>query len=352
MSEKPTNSSYPVTDFRNLTTPIIDVRSPSEYSQGHWPGAINIPLFTNSEREIIGRSYKKESRIKAIFNGLKVTLPKTQKLLEFIQQKTDKNGEKNKSLRIYCWRGGMRSSAFAWLVRTIGIKTYLLKGGYKSYRKWVLNQFEADLPIRLIGGKTGTRKTDLLNYINNKNIYVIDLEGIANHRGSSFGSLGMERQPSNQQFENILAELLDEFRGSNAIEIWIEAESSNLGKCRIPNSLYTKMKKAPILEIVKTKSERIENLVNVYSQNSQNELEEAVKRISKRLGPQRTKEALVSIKKKEWAKACEAMLDYYDRCYEYELEKTKNITSIDLSGLNLKLSLIKILNENSIPYSF
>ena len=109
------------------------------------------------------------------------------------------------------------------------------------------------------------------------------------------------------------------------------------------------MKKAPILEIIKTTNERIDNLVNIYSQNPQNELIDAVNRISKRLGPQRTKEALVAIEKKEWSKACEAMLDYYDRCYEYELEKTKNINSINLSGLTLKSSLIKIFNENLNP---
>jgi len=349
MSEKATNSHYPLTDFRKLTNPIIDVRSPIEFFQGHWPGAINIPLFSDIERELIGKSYKKESRLKAIFNGLKMTLPKTTKLFEIILETTIKKKEANKSLRIYCWRGGMRSSAFAWLARTIGIKTYLLKGGYKSYRKWVLNQFEVDLPIRLIGGKTGTRKTDLINCINTENIYVIDLEGIANHRGSSFGSLGMEQQPSTQQFENILAESLDKFHKSKAKEIWLEAESSNLGKCRIPISLYTKMKKAPILEIIKTENERVDNLVNVYSKNSQNDLKDAVNRISKRLGPQRTKEALNAIEKKEWSKACKAMLDYYDRCYEYELEKTKNINTIDLSGLSIKSSLNKILNEKLNP---
>ena len=349
MSEKPTNKSYPVTDFRNLTSPIIDVRSPGEFCQGHWPGAINIPLFSDNERKTIGKSYKKESRLKAIFIGLKATLPKTIKLLEIIIQAATKKEGLNKSLRIYCWRGGMRSSAFAWLARTMGVNTYLLKGGYKSYRKWVLNQFETDLPIRLIGGKTGTRKTDLLNYINIENIYVIDLEGIANHRGSSFGSLGMEEQPTTQQFENFLAESLNNFHKSNASEIWIEAESSNLGKCRIPNNLYTKMKKAPILEIIKTKEERIENLVNLYSQNSQNELKDAVNRINKRLGPQKTEEALTAIDKKQWAKACEAMLFYYDKCYEYELKKTNMIDSINLSGLNLKSSINKILNEKLNP---
>ena len=166
---------------------------------------------------------------------------------------------------------------------------------------------------------------------------------------SSFGSLGMKEQPSTQQFENILAESLNKFHKSNAIEIWLEAESSSLGKCRIPNMLYSQMQKAPILEIIKTKNERVENLVNLYSQNSQKELENAVERIQKRLGLQRTKEALLAIKKKEWAKACEAMLDYYDKCYEYELYKRNNIDSIDLSGLSLKLSLIKILDKKLNP---
>ena len=109
------------------------------------------------------------------------------------------------------------------------------------------------------------------------------------------------------------------------------------------------MKRAPILEIIKRKNERVDNLVNIYSQNSQNELKEAVNRISKRLGPKRTKDALVAIEHKQWSEACKAMLDYYDRCYEYELEKTKNINSINLSGLNLQLSLIKILNEKLNP---
>ena len=140
MSEKPTNSAYPLTDFRNLTNPIIDVRSPSEYSQGHWPGAINIPLFSDQEREAIGKSYKKESRLKAILYGLKVTLPNTKKLLEIILQIARKDENKEKSLRIYCWRGGMRSSSLAWLARTIGIKTYLLKSGYKNYRRWEIGR--------------------------------------------------------------------------------------------------------------------------------------------------------------------------------------------------------------------
>ena len=109
------------------------------------------------------------------------------------------------------------------------------------------------------------------------------------------------------------------------------------------------MRKAPILEITKTDNERIENLVKIYSKNSENELKDAVQRISKRLGPQRTKEAIIAIEKKEWSKACRAMLDYYDNCYEYELRNRTNINTINLSGLSLRLSLNKILNEKLIP---
>tara|TARA_B100000700_G_scaffold308508_1_gene386316 strand:+ start:4179 stop:5231 length:1053 start_codon:yes stop_codon:yes gene_type:complete len=349
MSEKPTNSSYNVTDFRNLTSPIVDVRSPTEFSKGHIPGAINIPLFSDSERELIGKSYKKEGRLKAIFNGLRITLPNTSKIVDLITQILSKEKDSDKSLRIYCWRGGMRSQAFAWLAQTIGVKASLLKDGYKSYRNWVLKQFEKELPIRLLGGKTGTGKTDILKQITSNNIFVIDLEGIANHRGSSFGSLGMKKQPTTQQFENILADHLEIFFKSTAREIWLEAESSNLGKCRIPNELYKQMKSAHVLEIIRTKNERVENLVNIYSQNTQTELKDAVMRISKRLGPLRTKEALIAIEQKEWSNACLAMLDYYDRCYDFELRKTSNLNRIDLSGLSLKLSLKKISNSKLTP---
>ena len=109
------------------------------------------------------------------------------------------------------------------------------------------------------------------------------------------------------------------------------------------------MRESPIIEIIKTKNERLKNLVNIYSQYSQSELNDAVLRISKRLGPQRTKEALTAIEKKEWSKACDSMLDYYDKCYEYELKKANRINSINLSGLNLKTSLEKIFNYDLYP---
>ncbi len=345
MSEKATYLTYCLADFRNTSGPIIDVRSPGEFHQGHIPGAINLPLFSDSERDLIGKSYKKDSREKAIYQGLKITMPKIKNLIKSLEE-MDKRKENSKNpLRVYCWRGGMRSRAFGWLAASIGMKTYLLKDGYKNYRQWVLYQFEKSYPIRLLGGKTGTGKTDILKTINNKNIYIIDLEGLANHRGSSFGSLGMKQQPTSQQFENIIAEKLDVFSEKESKEIWVEAESSNLGKCRIPNNFYRQMKNAPIIEIIKSRKERVENLISIYSDNSRKDLKDAVSRIHKRLGPQRTSEALLAIDKKNWADACIAMLYYYDKCYDYEIKKSEKLDTIDISGLSIKGSIEKILNK-------
>ncbi len=344
MSEQATYLTYCLSDFRNTSGPIIDVRSPGEFSQGHIPGAINLPLFSDSERDLIGKSYKKESREKAIYQGLKITIPKIKNLTKSLKERVRRKESSGNSLRVYCWRGGMRSRTLGWLSASIGIKIYILQNGYKAYRKWVLDQFEKDCPIRLLGGKTGTGKTDILNSIKNKEIYIIDLEGLANHRGSSFGSLGMKQQPTSQQYENIIAEQLDEFSKNNSKEIWVEAESSNLGKCRIPNNFYRQMKNAPLLEIIKSRNERVDNLVNIYSKNSQKDLKNAVSRIRKRLGPQRTSEALLAIDKKNWAEACIAMLYYYDKCYDYETKKVRKVDTIDISGLSIKLSIEKIFN--------
>ncbi len=345
MSEKATYPTYCLTDFRNTSGPIIDVRSPGEFFQGHIPGAKNLPLFSDSERALIGKSYKKESRKKAIYNGLKITLPKIKYLQTSLAESASRQENSKNTLRIYCWRGGMRSGTLGWLAASIGIKVYILKDGYKTYRKWVLDQFEKDYPIRLLGGKTGTGKTDILKSINSKKIYALDLEGLANHRGSSFGSLGMNQQPTSHQFENLIAEQLDVFINKNYKEIWVEAESPNLGKCRIPNSFYKQMKTAPLLEIIKKKKERVDNLVNIYSKNSQADLKDAVLRIHKRLGSKRTSEALLAIDQRKWAEACIAMLYYYDKCYDYEIKKSQNINIIDISGLSIKLSIEKIFKE-------
>ena len=317
-----------IKSFRTAPGRLVDVRSPGEFQQGHWPGAINIPLFSDEQRSEVGTLYKQEGRQHAIQRGLKIVGPAMANLAETLQQA----GGASQTLRIYCWRGGMRSNSMAWLADLVGQTTHVLEGGYKSYRRWVLDQFSLPWPLKLLGGRTGSGKTDLLLSLTAHNVAVVDLEGLAHHRGSSFGGLGLPEQPSTEHYENRIAEVLDGHRSQQASEIWLEAESAQVGRCRIPRALFLQMQSADVLEIRRSANERVEQLVAVYGHQGGDALAEATQRISRRLGPQRTLQALEAIKRSDWHEACRAMLDYYDRCYDQELARAPERHSVDLAG--------------------
>jgi tRNA 2-selenouridine synthase len=213
----------------------------------------------------------------------------------------------------------MRSGSVAWLAGTLDLPVLLLSGGYKEYRRWVLEQLERPWPIRLLGGRTGSGKTDLLLALQQRGVGVVDLEGLAHHRGSSFGNLGLPPQPSSEHYENRIATALHGLR--RAEQIWLEAESAQVGRCRIPAGIWRQMKEAPLLEIQRPLEERLRQLVAVYGVQNPEELADATRRISRRLGPQRTQMALEAIAVGDWSGACRQMLDYYDRCYDHELEQ-------------------------------
>ena len=335
--------------FRSFKGPLIDVRSPSEYYKGHLPNSINIPLFDNDERSIIGTIYKKEGRKKAVIEGLKFFEKKMELLLDNLFMNIDsykRISEKNNKelfIKIYCARGGMRSQSIAWLLEKFKLKVVTLKGGYKIYRKWVLESFSKKFNIVLIGGKTGTGKTRLLSLLEKYNYQTIDLEGFACHRGSTFGGLGMKKQPSNEQFENIIAEKLNSFKCSN--NIFVEAESANIGKCKIPHEFFNQMKNSRRIEIIRSESNRLDELIDTYSVFKKEELQESVLRIKKRLGPQRTKIALESIHNEKWDLVCKSVLDYYDKCYEYEKVGKTNIKILDLTDKEYDESILGFINN-------
>jgi len=335
--------------FRSLKGPLIDVRSPGEYYKGHMPNSINIPLFDNEERSIIGTIYKKEGRKKAVIEGLKFFEKKLELLLDNLFKEIDSHKfipEKinNKFLiKIYCSRGGMRSQSIAWLLEKYKFSPVTLNGGYKSYRKWIIDSFSKKWNIVVIGGKTGTGKTRLLSLLEKNKYQTIDLEGFACHRGSTFGGLGMKEQPSNEQFENIIAEKLNSFKCSN--NVFVEAESANIGKCRIPHEFFNQMKNSRRIEIVRSESNRFKELVNTYSVFKKEELQESVLRIKKRLGPQRTKIALESINNEKWDLVCRSVLEYYDKCYEYEKVGKTNIKFLDLTDQKYDESILELINN-------
>jgi len=342
------SKSIELEKFRSFNGPLIDVRSPSEYYKGHMPNSINIPLFDNNERSIIGTIYKKKGREIAVIEGLKFFEKKMKLLLDNLFMNIDSHKiipENNNeiSIRIYCSRGGMRSQSIAWLLEKYKYNTITLKGGYKTYRRWILDSFSKKWNFLIIGGKTGTGKTRLLSLLEKYKYQTIDLEKFACHRGSTFGGLGMGKQPSNEQFENKIAEKLNSFKNIN--NIFVEAESANIGKCKIPHELFNQMKKSRRIEILRSESNRLDELINTYSVFKKEELKDSVQRIKKRLGPQRTKIALESIDEEKWDLVCRSVLDYYDRCYEYEKVGKENITLLDLTDKKYDENILELINN-------
>ena len=336
--------------FRSFNGPLIDVRSPNEYYKGHMPNSINIPLFDNDERSLIGTIYKKNGKEKAVIEGLKFIDRKIENLLnnifECITDYKTKNLNKDinqMAIKVYCARGGMRSQSISWLLERYKLNTFMLKGGYKNYRRWTLDSFVKIWNIIIIGGKTGTGKTRLLKLLDNNNYQAIDLEGLANHRGSTFGGLGMKKQPSNEQFENKIAEKLNTFDKNNYS--FVEAESANIGKCKIPFEFFNQMKRSRRIEIIRSEANRLEELINTYSIYDPAELRESVMRIKKRLGPQRTKIAIESINEKKWDLVCNSVLQYYDKCYEYEKVGKENIVLLDLQDREYNKDILKLINK-------
>lgn len=342
--------------FLAAAGPLIDLRSPAEFAQGHIPGATNLPLFDNDERAEIGTLYKQQGRQAAVLHGLALVGPRmvslgTALLAALAEHRTASSAAAQPHnapcLRLHCWRGGMRSGSVAWLAGQLDLPVLLLGGGYKAYRHWVLELFERPWPLRLLGGRTGCGKTDLLLALRQQGVAVLDLEGRAHHRGSSFGALGLPPQPSSEHYENLLAADLASLQGAD--EIWLEAESSQVGRCRIPAGLWRQMKEAPALEIQRPLEQRVSQLVAIYGLQDPAGLAEATQRIAKRLGPQRTALALEAIAAADWASACRQMLDYYDRCYDHDLS-SHAVQAVDLgelapmeaAGLLLEQGLVRV----------
>ena len=298
----------------------IDVRSPAEYLKGHIPHAVNLPLFTNEERAVIGTLYKQKGKNEAIEMGLEIVGPKMADFARFAKKK----GKENK-IYVYCWRGGMRSGSMAWLWDMLGYDVYILKQGYKAYRHYVLEELGKPIPYTIIGGKTGSGKTALLYQLQAMGEQIIDLEGIAHHKGSAFGALGQQPQPTTEQFENLLQQALSQLDTSK--RIWLEDESKNIGSCYIPNTLWAQMRQAPLVVVELPIEVRVARLVQDYGTEAIDGLEECIKKIERRLGNEAMKEALKALHERDLATVARITLRYYDEAYDHGLtvKDTKQI---------------------------
>lgn len=308
--------TFSIDNFIDLDAaiPIADVRTPAEFAQGHIYGAYNIPLFSNEERVQVGTTYKQQGREQAILLGFDLTGAKWS---GFIKQALDIAPDKK--IAVHCWRGGMRSGAMAWALNLYGFDVYLLEGGYKQYRRWVLDRFNEKYNLLILGGMTGSGKTLILHELQKTGEQVIDLEDLAQHQGSSYGTMNKLVQPTQEQFENELATQLHHTQKEKSI--WLEDESLNIGKRSIPKGLWEQMRDAQVISIKVPLESRVGFLVNEYGKLDKDFLKGCTQRIWKRLGPEQTKNAILAIEEDRMTDFIQLVLVYYDKTYRTGLSK-------------------------------
>jgi tRNA 2-selenouridine synthase len=307
-----------ISEFLDMSVklPVIDVRSPGEYDKGHIPGAHNIPLFNDTERSEIGKKYKQVSREEAVYAGLEFVGTKLVSLIKHAEKIAGK-----KEILIHCWRGGMRSENMAWLFSVADLKPYILTGGYRAYRQYIRKKLSEKQKMVILGGMTGSGKTEILYEMEKLGQQIIDLEGLANHKGSAFGALGQGIQPTTEQFTN---NLFDVWKNLDANKtVWIEDESKNIGSVSIPDELYEKMNKAPVIIVEMTKELRVNRLMKEYALFDPKQLEQSIMKIQKRLGGLKTQNCIKSIHEKKFKEAIDISLSYYDKAYNFGLDKKK-----------------------------
>ena len=323
--------------------PAVDVRSPAEYSQAHIPGVLSLPLFSDEERAIVGTLYKHQGKEKAAVKGMDIAGPK---MSEYVRQAEAITAEKR--IMVHCWRGGMRSAAMAFTLGVAGFETMLLEGGYRSYRRLVQELLAFPWRLIVLGGMTGTGKTEILQHLKGRGEQVIDLEGLANHKGSAFGSIGQMEQPSTEHFSNMLG--MELFRLDPQKVVWVEDESHEIGRIGIPHVFYLQMRAAPLIFVEVSRELRAERLVSEYTGVSDDQLKQALEIIGRHLGGQQLKEALQAIDAGDHRKAALISLHYYDKAYSFGLAKRDQQNVIRLGSNSHEMGELTdaVLKEASV----
>lgn len=341
-----------------LLYPVLDVRSPGEFVHAHIPGALSLPLFTDEERKIVGTAYKQQGRQQAIKLGLNFFGVNMKCIVETVENltagklKSDSTPETKKgvlqnlgTVLVHCWRGGMRSAGVAWLLDLYGYDVYTLAGGYKAYRNWVLQQFDKEYNCKIIGGFTGSGKTEMLQELQKQNLPVVDLEDLAKHKGSAFGGLGQSPQPTQEMFENILAIELNKLQHSN---FYIEDESQRIGVLNIPPGFWKTMRSKPVYFIQIPFEARLDFITNAYGSHEKEKLVNAIIRIQKRLGPMETKIAIGFLLENNYKECFKILLCYYDKYYLKGLNSRENIedllNKIECSAVDILSNTQKIIS--------
>lgn len=303
----------------------VDVRAPIEHRDSAIPGSVNIPLFSNEEREEIGILYKKEGEKAAKWRAMEIVSPKLPQLLGEIKDLKKTGAEPV----IHCWRGGMRSRSVASFLDYAGIQSYRLEGGYRAYREYILEQIPHLLPEKVVvlHGMTGTGKTELLQALQEKGYPVVDLEKMANHRGSIFGMIGLGEAHNQKTFDALLFERLNEIKGSSYFIV--EAESKRIGRAAQPEEMMEKKKVNGIHFLVKSSiPNRVERIYEEYVEPFirqtwfEEEVEEKVSKLLKRMNHTIAPSLQNALEEKNYRKLIEILLiHYYDPRYGHALQE-------------------------------
>lgn len=338
--------------FRDITYPalfaaqkkeihtLIDVRSPKEFNEASIPGSINIPVFTNEERAEIGTIYKQVGAEEAKERGLVIF---SRKLPAFISQFK----QIETPITVFCWRGGMRSKTAATVLDLMGIHVNRLNGGVRSYRQWVVHELEMKEfkpKLFVLNGYTGSGKTAILKQLTQKGYPVIDLEGMAGHRGSIFGQIGLE--PSNQKkFDSLL--LTEIVRYEDAPHVFIEGESKRIGRVCVPPFLNEKKEKGLQLFINLPIEVRVRNILEDYQPwKFPQHFKEAFQLIKKHIHTPIAKQIEADLESGEFAPATKLLLEYYyDPKYEHSSSQYLEEQKIIIDAADVDDALQKVLHE-------
>lgn len=308
--------------------PCVDTRSEAEFTHAHLPQSQNIALLNNDERAIVGTTYKQNGNEAAVLKGYELV---GAKFSDYIRQA--KKLAPEKKIAVYCWRGGMRSNIMAQLFSNAGFEVSLLIGGYKAFRNFVLDTLKEPRNIWIVGGKTGSNKTTILNLLKEYGAQSIDLEGLANHKGSAFGALGMPPQPSSEMMENMLA--LQWKNMNPELPLFLENESSKIGSVKINDDITNMMRLAKTITIEKSVEQRMQSIMHEYGNFPNEDLIACTMKLKKRLGGLRMQQAIDFLNENRKTEWLQILLDYYDGGYTHSNDRRTPQANLTINGIGV-----------------
>ncbi len=294
---------------------LVDVRSPHEFEESHIPGAVNLPLFEDDEKRLIGFVYRTQGVDKAKELGESIAKGK----LSLLHRKLKELKERYGNVVVYCWRGGMRSKGLCEAMDRMGLDLLRLKGGYRAYRKFILKDMERlleGISFIVLTGKTGVGKTRVLKALKERGYPVLDLEAVAKDRGSVFGSVGIPDRVSQKMFDSLLYEII---RDIGSGWVFLEDESRRIGNLHIPEPLWKRKEEGVYVELRASLEVRVRNILEDYTSHGgwKEEALLAVRKIRKYLGEEKYRRVIELFEAQDYGAVVRFLIEeYYDRKYK------------------------------------